>query len=142
MAFPSPAGYSATVDEEDLEALRWRAWLAYHQLPYGEDGRLPSYRSLEESVEPKLPNATLAKMFRGKKKRPGRLMANKIAKVLRVEPEWLWEGRGSGPPTVRGAPPLPKVKRRVPVISDGGLEGSGLKGGNFRELPDIRRSRR
>lgn len=137
MVTSSPLGYAADVDPEDSDAIRWRAWLAYHQLPYGDDGRLPPQRKLER--ENGLKNSTLTKLFRGRLVRPGPKVNRRVAVALCVDADWLWEGRGSGPPTTRGVPPLPKIKRRVPFVSDGGLEGSALKSGSFRDVHDIRR---
>lgn len=137
MASPSPLGYDAGVDPSDRDAIRWRAWLAYHQLPYTDDGRLPPQRQLEKANE--LPNSTLTKLFRGRLIRPGPTVSRRTAAALRVDPDWLWEGKGSGPATVRGAPPLPKVRtKKVPVLSDGGREGSTV-GLTFRDEPVIRR---
>lgn len=134
-------GYDQVVDQADREALRWRAWLAYHQLPYEDNGELPKKRALERTFE--IPNSTFTKLFRGRLHRPGPKVSRRIAAALRVEPDWLWEGKGSGPPTVRGAPPLPKVGNRVPVpiVSDGGREGSALKTAGFRHEPVIHRKR-
>jgi hypothetical protein len=136
-------GYAAPVDEK-TEALRWRAWQAYHQLPYADDGRLPSQRSLEVGPdgEQVLPNGTFTKLFRGRLKRPGPEIQRKVAEVLRVDRDWLWEGRGAGPLIVRGAGPLPKVSRSVPVVSDGGREGSALRQAGTRSVSEIPRKRR
>src|SRR5687768_10105044 len=104
----SPLVYIPVVDSEDRDAIRWRAWLAYHQLPYGDNGRLPPQRKLER--EHGLKNSTLTKLFRGRLVRPGPKVSRRVAVALRADADWLWEGKGSGPPTVRGIPPLPKVK--------------------------------
>lgn len=131
-------GYVATVDE-DREALRWRAWQAYHQLPFEDDGRLPSQRSLEEG---KLPNGTFTKLFRGRLKRPGPVVQRLVAEALRVDRDWLWEGKGAGPVMLRGAGPLPKLTHSVPVVSDGGDERAALKSGGVRDISEIPRKRR
>ena len=132
-------GYDGFVDE-DREALRWRAWQAYHQLPFEDDGRLPSQRSLEDGQE--LSNGTLTKLFRGRLVRPGPAVQRKVAIALRVDRDWLWEGKGAGPVIVRGAGPLPKLTHDVPVVSDGGLEGAALRNTGSRQISEIPRKRR
>lgn len=135
-----PLRYDAIVETPDRAALRWRAWLAYHQLPYEDNGELPKKRALERAYE--LPNSTFTKLFRGRLIQPGPKVARRIAEALRVEPEWLWEGAGSGPSTVRGAPPLPKLHVVVPVVSDGGTEGAAIKSAGFRQVRVIRKKKR
>lgn len=133
-------GYDASVDDADREALRWRAWQAYHQLPFEDNGRLPSVRSLERDFD--LPNSTFTKLFRGRLIRPGPKVARGVAMALRVDATWLWEGRGAGPNMVRGAGPLPKLTHDVPIVSDGGLEGSAIRSAGSRQVSEIPRKRR
>jgi hypothetical protein len=140
---PQVSGYDRRVDQSDREALRWRAWVAYQQLPYEDNGELPKKRAIERAFG--LPNSTFTKLFRGRLIQPGPSVARRIAAALRVDPDWLWEGKGSGPATVRGVPPLPKISDggvTVPVISDGGREGTALQDAGFRQIRVIRRGRR
>lgn len=131
--------YSANVDASDRDALRWRAWVAYHQLPYEDNGELPKKRALERAHD--LPNSTFTKLFRGRLIQPGPKIARRVAAALRVDPDWLWEGKGPGPETVRGAPRLPKLSVPVPIVSDGGAEGTAIRSAGVRQVRVIRRKR-
>lgn len=106
-------------DEPDVEGIRWRGWHAYHQLPHGRNGRLPSQRSLEDAHD--LSNSTLTKLFRGRLVKPDVVVGLGVADALNCDARWLWLGRGAGPKSVRHTPDLPAVDLVVtPVISDGG----------------------
>ncbi len=78
-----------------LKTIADRVWYAWHCLPRKKNGRLPSRRSLEQQqgISP----ATLSKLMAGERVNVRVETIDKVAKALRVTPEWLMSGRGAGP---------------------------------------------
>ncbi len=86
-----------------------RAWFAWHCLERDAHGQPPSLRSLEASE--RLANNSLSKLIYDKLKRPGWSRLEQMARALRVEPQWLLDGQGSGPVAKWPVGPRPDAPR-------------------------------
>lgn len=84
------------------DAFADRCWLSWHALPRRENGKPPSWRSLE--LANGLPDGTLSKIFKGDRKQHALSTYQRIAAALQVDVVWLVYGQGT-PPAVVGTLP-------------------------------------
>ena len=96
-----PKGAASGIAGSD--AFADRCWLAWHALPRRENGKPPSWRSLE--LANGLPDGTLSKIFKGDRKQHALSTYQRIAAALRVDVVWLVYGQGTPPAVVGALPP-------------------------------------